>query len=83
MDIKSGHPFWPLEHGLIGAFPALLGDLSCDVAVIGAGITGALIARELAASGLDVVVLDRREAGWGSTSASTAVSGCCSSRARR
>jgi len=73
MDIKSGHPFWPLEHGLIGAFPALSGDLSCDVAVIGAGITGALIARELAASGLDVAVLDRREAGWGSTSASTAL----------
>ena len=73
MDIKSGHPFWPLEHGLIGAFPALPGDLSCDVAVIGAGITGSLIARELASSGLDVVVLDRREAGWGSTAASTAL----------
>ena len=32
------------------------------VAVIGAGITGTLVARELASAGMDVVVLDRRDA---------------------
>jgi len=30
------------------AFPKVEGDLSCDVAVVGAGTTGALIADELA-----------------------------------
>jgi glycine/D-amino acid oxidase-like deaminating enzyme len=46
-------------------------DLACDVVVIGAGITGALVADRLVRSGFEVCVVDRREAGWGSTSAST------------
>jgi len=55
------------------AFPPLERDVRCDVAIIGAGITGALIADELAAHGHDVVVLDQRDVGWGSTAASTAL----------
>lgn len=73
MDLKSGYPWWAVSNGLPHAFPSLETDLRCDVAVIGAGITGALIADELAAHGHDVVVVDRRDAGWGSTSASTAL----------
>lgn len=73
MDLKSGHPWWAVQNGLPHAFPPLESDLRCDVAVIGAGITGALIADELAAHGHDVVVIDRRDAGGGSTSASTAL----------
>ncbi len=41
--------------------------------VVGAGITGALIAYHLARDGMNVCVIDRREAGWGSTAASTAL----------
>jgi glycine/D-amino acid oxidase-like deaminating enzyme len=55
------------------AFPPLQADLRCDVAVVGGGITGALIADELAAHGHDVVVLEQRDVGWGSTAASTAL----------
>ncbi len=73
MDLKSGYPWWTVRDALPGAFPPLESDLRCDVAVIGAGITGALVASEFAAHGHDVVVLDRREAGWGSTAASTAL----------
>jgi glycine/D-amino acid oxidase-like deaminating enzyme len=73
MDLKSGNPWWAVQNGLPHAFPPLQADLRCDVAVIGAGITGALIADELAAHGHDVVVVDRRDAGGGSTSASTAL----------
>lgn len=73
MDLKSGYPYWTVRDGLVAVFPPLSVDVDCDVAVIGAGITGALIARELAAAGLGVVVLDRRDAGWGSTAASTAL----------
>jgi glycine/D-amino acid oxidase-like deaminating enzyme len=73
MDLKSGYPWWTVHDALPGAFPPLDADLRCDVAVIGAGITGALVASEFAAHGHDVVVLDRREAGWGSTAASTAL----------
>lgn len=73
MDLKSGYPYWIVKNGLLASFPALSRDVTCDVAVIGAGITAALIARELAEAGLDVVVLDKRDASWGSTSASTAL----------
>jgi glycine/D-amino acid oxidase-like deaminating enzyme len=73
MDLKSGYPWWVVSNGLLGTYPALREDVDCDVLVMGAGITGALIADELARTGLDVCVVDRREAGWGSTAASTAL----------
>lgn len=73
MDLKSGYPYWAVKNGLLHAFPPLQADVRCDVAVLGAGITGALIADELASHGHEVLVVDRRDAGWGSTSASTAL----------
>ncbi|GGC79014.1 NAD(P)/FAD-dependent oxidoreductase [Marinobacter halophilus] len=73
MDLKSGYPFWAVKNGLMYAFPQLEANLSCDVVVMGAGITGALIANDLAKHGHDVVVLDQRDVCWGSTSASTAL----------
>jgi glycine/D-amino acid oxidase-like deaminating enzyme len=73
MDLKSGYPYWTVADGLIATFPPLLRDLRCDVAIVGAGITGALIADALCGADLDVVVLDARDAGWGSTAASTAM----------
>lgn len=44
-----------------------------DVVVIGAGVTGALVADALSEAGLSVVVLDRRAPACGSTAASTAL----------
>ena len=73
MDLKSGYPYWAIKNGLMYAFPRLESDTKCDVLVIGAGITGALIARSLAAEDLDVVVVEERDIAWGSTSASTAL----------
>jgi glycine/D-amino acid oxidase-like deaminating enzyme len=67
VDVKSGYPWWPVRNGLLRDYPPLLADGECDVAVIGAGITGALIARALVETGLDTIVLDRRDVGWGST----------------
>jgi glycine/D-amino acid oxidase-like deaminating enzyme len=46
---------------------------SSDVAVIGAGITGALVADTLTAAGLSVLVLDKRAPACGSTAASTSL----------
>ena len=67
MDLKSGYPFWAVSNGLPHAFPPLARDHDCDVVVLGAGITGALIANELAAHGHSVCILDERDAGWGSS----------------
>jgi len=49
------------------------GAEECDVAIIGAGITGALVADALVSTGLRVVVLESREVAQGSTAASTAL----------
>lgn len=73
MDLKSGHPFWLVKNGLLHAFPRLTEPVQCDALIAGAGITGALIGDHLARAGLSVCVIDRREAGWGSTAASTAL----------
>lgn len=73
MDLKSGYPFWAVSNGLMHAFPPLREDRSCDVLVVGGGITGALIAHELCTHGHDVVLVEQRDIGWGSTAASTAL----------
>jgi glycine/D-amino acid oxidase-like deaminating enzyme len=73
MDLTSEHPFWPLNSGLIRSYPSLRADLTCEVLVLGAGITGALCAYQLMKAGMDVVVLDKRDVASGSTSASTAM----------
>lgn len=71
MDLISGQPFWPLRNGLIASYPALAASTECEVAVLGAGITGALVAWHLAEAGLNVVVVDKRDVATGSTAAST------------
>ena len=48
-------------------------DLRTDVLVIGAGISGALVAEMLAADGHGVAIVDRRGPAQGSTAASTAL----------
>lgn len=73
MDLKSGYPYWAIKNGLMHAFPRLQADLRCDVAVIGGGINGALIADEFARHGYEVALVEQRDIGWGSTAASTAL----------
>jgi len=73
MNLHSGTPFWLAKSGLAEGRLPLYSPERCDVVVIGAGITGALVADALTAAGLDVVIVERRESGSGSTSASTAL----------
>ena len=73
MNLKSGAPFWVAKNGLIHSYPRLRQTLECDALVVGAGITGALIGDHLVRAGMSVCVIDQREAGWGSTAASTAL----------
>ena len=73
MDLRSDQPFWLLKNGLLAVYPPLEDDLTCEVVVIGGGITGALVTYELVKAGVEVVVLDKRDIASGSTSASTAM----------
>ena len=73
MDLTSSHPIWLELDRSRRAYPRLQGDARADVAVIGAGVTGALVAHALVGAGLDTIVLDKRDVGTGSTAASTAL----------
>jgi glycine/D-amino acid oxidase-like deaminating enzyme len=73
VDLSSGTPYWPLRNGLLATYPPLDRHLDCTVAIMGAGITGALAAWHLAEAGVDCVVLDSRDVATGSTAASTAL----------
>jgi len=54
-------------------YPSLQRDVSCDAVVIGGGITGALVAVHLVEAGVTTLLIDKRDIGTGSTSASTAL----------
>jgi glycine/D-amino acid oxidase-like deaminating enzyme len=73
MDLTSGSPFWTVRNGLLGVYPPLEKDVHCDALVIGGGISGALLAHRLVEKGVDCVLIDQRDIGDGSTSASTAL----------
>lgn len=73
MNLVSGTPFWPINDGLLGVYPPLEENVDCDIAIIGGGITGALVGYHLAMAGVSTVVVDRRDLGHGSTAASTAL----------
>lgn len=73
MDLVSPQPYWLLNNGLLSAYPSLRGNLRCDVVVLGGGVSGAFVAESLTRAGMDVVVIDKRDVGAGSTCASTAL----------
>lgn len=58
---------------MVTAYPSLSNNMNVDVAIIGAGISGALVAHYIAKEGRSVLVLDKRHAGMGSTAASTSL----------
>ena len=72
-DLRTGRPLW-LDRRL-PSLPSeqLKRGISCDVLVIGAGISGAIISESLSDAGMKVVIADRRGAIQGSTVASTAL----------
>ncbi len=73
MNLHSEHPYWSLRNGLVQVYPPLEHDVRSDAVVIGGGITGALLSDALVRAGVSCTVVDRRDIGQGSTSASTAL----------
>ena len=73
MDLTSGTPLWPVVDGLPTVYPRLHEDRRCDVAVIGGGITGALVSHRFAREGISTVLLEADEIAHGSTAATTAL----------
>ncbi|WP_439470588.1 NAD(P)/FAD-dependent oxidoreductase [Brevundimonas sp.] len=71
-DLRTGRSLWADSPGLGIPVRPLKEAISVDVAIVGAGISGAFMARELARDH-SVAVLDRRPPLMGSTVASTAL----------
>ncbi|UFS68451.1 FAD-binding oxidoreductase (plasmid) [Paracoccus denitrificans] len=72
-DLRTGTPFWVrTPNSTVKPLPRVTGD-RFDVIVVGAGISGALVAEALTQAGKSVLILDRRPPVRGSTPASTAM----------
>ncbi|WP_312016065.1 FAD-dependent oxidoreductase [Bradyrhizobium sp. JYMT SZCCT0428] len=71
-DLRGGQSPWFAAAGL-PARREVSENLKCDALIVGAGITGSLVAERLTRQGLDVVIVDRELPGRGSTAASTSM----------
>ncbi len=73
MRLRSGRSIWQSRRLPPVPHQPLTRDLATDVLVIGAGISGAMVADALSEAGLAVLIVDRRGPVAGSTAASTAL----------
>lgn len=73
MKLRSKEPYWLLRNGLVRSYASLNRNISCDVLIIGSGITGSLMAYQFSQEGYKTVVVDKRDVAFGSTSATTAM----------
>lgn len=73
MDLKSNEPFWLIKNGIINSFPSLKESVTCDVLIVGGGITGALAAHQCTKDGYETILIDKREIANGSSSATTSM----------
>lgn len=73
MKLKSSEPFWLVKNGIINSYPSVRENLETEILIVGGGITGSLIAHQCISDGYETVLIDRREIGNGSTSATTSM----------
>lgn len=66
-------PLWTSINAVPAIYPWLYRDESCEVCVVGGGITGALCALKFAQAGVDTVLLAGGPIGYGGTSHSAGV----------
>lgn len=72
-DSHQGKTVWEAQRAKPPVINKLSKDISTEVLIIGAGISGALVAEQLTADGREVTLVDRRLPGTGATAASTAL----------
>ncbi|HVD99072.1 MAG TPA: FAD-dependent oxidoreductase, partial [Cytophagaceae bacterium] len=73
MDLTTGYPYWLIKDGLPFTYPSLSRSIKTEVAIIGGGISGALMAYVLVQAGIGCTLVDARSIGLGSTCASTSL----------
>lgn len=73
MNLVSDKPIWTNKNPIIHKYSYLSQDEECDILIIGAGITGAILSYYLSFLGKKVILIDKNIIGYGSTSASTSI----------
>jgi len=73
MRLRTFESFWLLKNGLLHTYPMLQHNITTENVVVGGGITGALISHALMEYGYKVTLIDKRDIGQGSTSATTSM----------
>ena len=71
--LRRGRSIWLPARDRAARYPILRGRHATEIAIVGAGMTGAMIAALFAEAGVRVMVVDAARAGHGSTAASTAL----------
>jgi len=71
MNLHTGTLLWPHTSPSSPAYPQLQADIECDVAIIGGGCAGALMAHCLMKRQIPTVLLEKKTIGSGSSSANT------------
>lgn len=71
-DLRGGRPCWMAESSNTVCSDELPAN-GVDIAIVGAGVMGSMLAERLAGMGNSVLLLDRRPPAHGSTAASTAL----------
>ena len=72
--LRSGLPLWLARApGTSRQYPSLSGKHETSVAIVGGGMTGALVAHLFASAGVSTILLEASRAGRGSTAASSAL----------
>jgi Glycine/D-amino acid oxidases (deaminating) len=73
MDLHTYYPYSLMRYGFIHSYPSLKENIQTDVAIIGAGISGALAAYYLNQAGVQCTLFDKGHVAMGSTAASTSL----------
>lgn len=72
--LRVGRPLWVPDSGEVQhRYPTLSGQYDTAVAIVGGGMTGALVAQAFASAGIATTVLEGALVGRGSTAASSAL----------
>ena len=67
MNVTFGKTFFNENVGIIKEYPYITKNKTCDVLIVGAGITGAITAFIQAKEGANVIIVDKNIIGFGAT----------------
>ena len=71
MELHNGNLYWPETFSNISNYPKLNDVMTCDVLIVGGGMSGALCAHTLSKLPIKTVLVEKETVGSGSSAANT------------